>query len=412
MRMALAPGEAAAMAAATMAAVAEQHAYGTAPGGDLGASGMVSPASGGLSLGGASNSSDESDSESESESEGASSRSTTPSGQRRRGAHGSAGGGSAAAAGDEPGALFAAKKRAATDLNVSNSALCAMLGDWCTIFLTVSIGHAELELWTAGRGGGAKASSGGGTDGPSPLGSLACANFWVAYHATTGMNMMVQLSLPTVALRDLRPGVPHEASLVLSTADLGAEGPGRAAAATAAAAASALGTPMPGERADAAAGALVPSSGAGTAAAGGGSSTSSNSTAVGSVLPSLLTLEYRNVKSLSPDAPLQACRLRLQRPTLVVDVGFIMASLQFVVPAINMQVGVGGGDVSARGPVWWGRIQRGSPWHPSKSGFKHPSPNVCLSDNPPPKCVFQTTLSRMPTRCDCRAPAGRCASAL
>lgn len=59
-----------------------------------------------------------------------------------------------------------------------------------------------------------------------------------------------------------------------------------------------------------------------------------------SVLPSLLTLEYRNVRSLSPEAPLQAMRLRLQRPTFVVDVGFIMSVLNFVVPTFSMQAAV------------------------------------------------------------------------
>lgn len=74
----------------------------------------------------------------------------------------------------------------------------------------------QLELWNAAGGGPSGAA-------PTPMGSLTCRNFWMAYNATAGLNMVLQLSLPTMAIRDLRPSVPREASLVLSTADIGAD---------------------------------------------------------------------------------------------------------------------------------------------------------------------------------------------
>jgi hypothetical protein len=43
------------------------------------------------------------------------------------------------------GALLAAKRRAATDLNTSNSTLMNMLADSCSIFVTVSIAHAQAS---------------------------------------------------------------------------------------------------------------------------------------------------------------------------------------------------------------------------------------------------------------------------
>lgn len=56
----------------------------------------------------------------------------------------------------------------------------------------------------------------------------------------------------------------------------------------------------------------------------------------GSLLPSLLTLEYRMVKSIGVE-PAAALQVRLQRPTLVLDAGFIMRVLHFVAPTAGLQ---------------------------------------------------------------------------
>jgi hypothetical protein len=65
-------------------------------------------------------------------------------------------------------------------------------------------------------------------------------------------------------------------------------------------------------------------------------SSSSSSSSPPSLLPSLLTLEYRVVNSIGPQ-PAAAMQVRLQRPTLVLDVGFIMRVLHFVAPAAGLQ---------------------------------------------------------------------------
>jgi hypothetical protein len=62
---------------------------------------------------------------------------------------------------------------------------------------------------------------------------------------------------------------------------------------------------------------------------------SSNSIPSG-LLPSLLTLEYRVVNSIGAQ-PAAAMQVRLQRPTLVLDVGFIMRVLHFVAPSAGLQ---------------------------------------------------------------------------
>ncbi len=188
----------------------------------------------------------------------------------------------------------AIQRKAATDFATSNSALLALLGDRSSMYVTVSIHHAALELWNEQQDGAE----------PVALGGLECGHFWLAYTATAAGSMLLSLALPRMCIRDRRPGVPREASLVLSTSDLTGEDGGEG---------------------------LINGHGSGGGGSAGEASGGSR------VLPSLLGLEYRAIKSLSPNEPLQAIQLRLQRPTLVVDVGFIMAVLQFVVPTLSLQ---------------------------------------------------------------------------
>eukprot|EP00878_Enallax_costatus_P018255 GHUV01019211.1.p1 GENE.GHUV01019211.1~~GHUV01019211.1.p1 ORF type:complete len:760 (+),score=304.75 GHUV01019211.1:378-2657(+) len=205
------------------------------------------------------------------------------------------------------------KKGVVSDFSCTSANLLGLLCDLPSVKTTVSIGQAQLMLWNAQPEGLP----------PAAVGSIEFSNMWVSVNNTHGGNMLLSLSLPTVCARDLRAGVPKEASLVLSTAEIGA---GTAAAA------SLTGTgavPLP---------AGCPSN---RAAPDGGTESSCedgscNSSSSGNLLPSLLTLEYRQVTSLGPE-PVSALQVRLQRPTLVLDVGFIMKVLHFVAPTAGLQ---------------------------------------------------------------------------
>lgn len=81
-----------------------------------------------------------------------------------------------------------------------------------------------------------------------------------------------------------------------------------------------------------------------TAVSGAGAGTSDGLRGV--LQPSLLMLHLRQIKGPGSGSgsagrvvqPTQAVRLRMQRPTLVVDVAFIMQLLNFVAPMPVLQV--------------------------------------------------------------------------
>lgn len=227
-----------------------------------------------------------------------------------------AGGGPPAAQQEEVPAAAAAleaKREAVRRFTTSNAALLQLLGDVCTVRVTVKIGAAQLMLWNKQQDGSA----------PLPLGGIQLSNMWLGLALTRGTNMLLSLSLPVVFVRDMRPGVPPEASLVLSTAGMGsgAEGP---SAAVVAVASGGAGDPSSTP-------ALTSSSSSRALDAG-----SAGGGAVATLLPSLLTLEYRAVRSLGPEL-VSGLQVRLQRPTLVLDIAFIMRVLHFVVPAVGTQ---------------------------------------------------------------------------
>lgn len=190
---------------------------------------------------------------------------------------------------------------AVRNFGATSSALLGLLGDSPALRSTVSIDVAQLALWNEQPGGLP----------PAPVGSVELGDLWVAVTLTAAGNMLLSLRLPTVCARDLRPGVPEEVSLVLSTADMGAV----ATAAARQQGAATWGTSDAGE-------------GVGKVAA--------QETAGGPLLPSLLSLDLRSVRSAGPE-PLSALSLRLQRPTLVLDVGFLLRLLHFVAPGAGLE---------------------------------------------------------------------------
>lgn len=211
----------------------------------------------------------------------------------------------AAAADDEETTEM--KRQVVSDFSCTSASLLGLLCDVITTKVTVSINQAQLMLWNAQPQGLP----------PAAVGSVELKNLWVAVSMTQQGNMLLWLSLPSVCARDLRPGVPKEASLVLSTAEIGAStdlgGPLSGTGATA------LPVSCPRDR--------------DTSSSSGGSSCKQGADAP---LPSLLTLQYRAVNSLGPE-PAAALQVRLQRPTLVLDVGFIMKVLHFVAPQAGLQ---------------------------------------------------------------------------
>jgi vacuolar protein sorting-associated protein 13A/C len=138
------------------------------------------------------------------------------------------------------------------------------------------------------------------------LTSISLCNLWLTYHASSLGNMMVSIHLPTVSIMDLRPGLPLEQALVLSTTASSQSAPAAAAAATA------------------------------------GAWEHEGSSSSSSLPPSLIVMEYRSFSALGAGstvswAPMQALRVRLQRPTLVLEFPFLIAVLNFVSPQPVLQ---------------------------------------------------------------------------
>lgn len=205
---------------------------------------------------------------------------------------------------DDDAEMADMKRQVVSDFTCTSASLLGLLCDIITTKVTVSINQAQLMLWNAQPQGLP----------PAAVGSIELKSLWVAVSMTQLGNMMLWLSLPSVCARDLRPGVPKEASLVLSTAEIGSGAElGGALSGTGA---TALPTSCPKGR-------DTPRS-------------SSSSQGPGGPLPSLLTLQYRAVNSIGPE-PAAALQVRLQRPTLVLDVGFIMKVLHFVAPQAGLQ---------------------------------------------------------------------------
>ena len=90
-----------------------------------------------------------------------------------------------------------------------------LLGDWCTMRVSVAVGRAQLLLVQGPQQGQPAAQ---------PLTSLTMSNLWVTYAASALSAMFVSVNLPTLAIEDLRPGVPREQAMVLSTARVGMGG--------------------------------------------------------------------------------------------------------------------------------------------------------------------------------------------
>lgn len=222
------------------------------------------------------------------------------------------------------------KRQIVSDMTCTNASLLGLLCDSITTKTTISISQAQLMLWNAQPQGLPAA----------PVGSIEFRDMWLAVSMTQRGNMLLWLSLPSVCARDLRPGVPKEASLVLSTAEIGAAtdlgGPLSGTGATSIPVATApprsesSSSSSSAEQGQVQQGDNTGSSSSSCMATGGGGSRSPGP------LPSLLTLEYRAVNSIGPD-PAAALQVRLQRPTLVLDVGFLMKVLHFVVPTAGLQ---------------------------------------------------------------------------
>jgi vacuolar protein sorting-associated protein 13A/C len=243
---------------------------------------------------------------------------SSPSVSAAGGASQPSGGSAAAAPGGSAGAdddgVAEVQRQVVSDFSCTSASLLGLLCDAITTKTTISIGQAQLQLWNAQPEGLP----------PASVGSIELRDMWVAVSMTQRGNMLLWLSLPSVCARDLRPGVPHEASLVLSTAEIGS--------------ASELGGPLSGTGATPLPAACPPKrrTGDGNACTGSGSSGGGMGSRRGGPLPSLLTLQYRAVSSIGGQ-PASALHVRLQRPTLVLDVGFIMKVLNFVTPGAGLQ---------------------------------------------------------------------------
>jgi hypothetical protein len=223
------------------------------------------------------------------------------------------------------------KRQVVSDFSCTNASLLGLLCDIIATKTTVSIEQAQLMLWNAQPQGLP----------PASVGSIEFRDMWLSVSMTQLGNMLLWLSLPSVCARDLRPGVPKEASLVLSTAEIGAAadlgGPLSGTGATS------LPTGCPPKRSDSISSNQPPPSApeqrqqqqqAVVTSSSGSSGAGSRG---GGPLPSLLTLEYRAVNSIAAGQPAAALQVRLQRPTLVLDVGFILKVLHFVAPTAGLQ---------------------------------------------------------------------------
>ncbi|GLI59137.1 hypothetical protein VaNZ11_000962, partial [Volvox africanus] len=191
------------------------------------------------------------------------------------------------------------------DFTRSLRSVLAALGDSCTIQATVAMGAARLTLLAAAADGSSALA---------PLTAVILRDFWLGYYGTARGGMFISATLPTLDIEDLRPGVSPEQRKVLSTAT----------AAAAAAASNGDG----GDDGDASAGV------AGVATRRLPS-------------PSLLALEYRSVaatvvgscisggggREAAALPGVQALKLRLQRPTLVLDFELLLQIVNFVAPS-------------------------------------------------------------------------------
>ncbi|KAK9819963.1 hypothetical protein WJX72_004515 [[Myrmecia] bisecta] len=145
----------------------------------------------------------------------------------------------------------------------------------------VTLGKAELELLRT-------VNQASGTLGP--LARFSVGTLWLCYRQTQGGATHLALSLPRVEAVDLRPWVPQEHSLVISSAPIAA------------------------------------------AAQSQGTSSSASTKVDTDRKPSFLMLEYH----AEPGMTQQKLKMRLQRPTVVAEVGFMLAVTKFVVPKVAL----------------------------------------------------------------------------
>lgn len=147
-----------------------------------------------------------------------------------------------------------------------------------SIRVLVNLGRAELEMLRTVVATGELA----------PLARFSVVGAWVAYRSTYGGSMFVSLSLPRVEGTDARAWVPEEHSLVICSAHASAGGAGEASAAD-----------------------------------GDGGSI---------VKPTFLTLQYEAHDRMAQ----QKLQVRLQRPTVVGEIGFMLAVTKFYVPDFKL----------------------------------------------------------------------------
>ncbi len=162
-----------------------------------------------------------------------------------------------------------------------------------------------------------------------PLTAVGLHDFWLGYYGTAAGSMFMCLALPSFTIEDLRQGISPEQRLVLST--LAAEEAavaGGAPLASRAAAGSSGSRPvgLPSRLGQQRVPAAAPITSSSSWRAGREESTRP-------LVPSLLTLEYRSVRPVDGSPPAQAIRMRLQRPTLVLDFGLLLRLLNFVAPS-------------------------------------------------------------------------------
>eukprot|EP00798_Chlamydomonas_sp_ICE-L_P025166 gene25166-10797_t len=195
--------------------------------------------------------------------------------------------------------------RPACDFSLPLAQLLRTLGDSCTmkatVEATVEVKHAQLQLLLEQP------------DGKPPV-ALTCvglSDYFISYHATEQRNMFVSIHMPSVSIEDLRPGVAAEHSLVLSTADVGAVQP------------------------------ICNSQDRHNHASGDEGEAPPWDKDAAPLTPSLMVFEYRAVRGREsePDDPAltQALRMRMQKPTMVVDLRFFMTVLNFVAPQPMLQ---------------------------------------------------------------------------
>ncbi|KAK9908805.1 hypothetical protein WJX75_003140 [Coccomyxa subellipsoidea] len=148
--------------------------------------------------------------------------------------------------------------------------------DRTAIRVVINLGKSELEMLR---------TSNAATGALSPLARFTIGNLWVAFRTTAGGALYLSVSLPRVEGVDLRPWVPPEHSLVISSEQYSAE----------------------------------------SRAEGEGSGDGS---ALAWEAASFLTLEYKAAAQMSK----QQIRVRLQRPTISAEMSFLLAVVKFYLP--------------------------------------------------------------------------------